>query len=70
MDNKVKSNAQIPFLGNEPKIGNNKAKLKTVKTLLPTKIFNPKPIGNICIKGTKITNVGTDNVRFIMLFDF
>ena len=62
--------AQNPFLGNDPNIGNNNPKTKTVNTALPVKIFNPKPIGNIVINGTKIIKEGILKIKFNIGFVF
>ena len=65
-----KTKAQNPFLGNDPNIGNNKPKTKTVNTALPATIFNPNPIGNIIIKGTMIIKDGILKIKFSIGFVF
>ena len=61
MKNKVD---HIHFFSKFPKSGNNNVKVKTVNIELPNRIFNPKPTGNIEIKGTNKINAGKDKIRF------
>jgi hypothetical protein len=70
IDTKKKTNAQTPLRENDPKMGSNNPNANTVKIELLNKIFNPKPIGNIWMKGTMMINVGIANKQFKNQLDF
>jgi hypothetical protein len=61
---------QIPFLAKVPKTGNNNVNVKTVRIALPNNTFNPKPTGNIWMKGAMIIKAGMLKIRLSILRDF